>query len=58
MVVQFIAGTKTGSGLKVRSEIDTNSYPKGLVVSDAVFSTIEIKADKFHGEWNYSIGPG
>lgn len=58
VIVQLIAGTRTRSGLKVRSEIATNSYPKGLVVSDADFSTIEIKADKFHGEWNYSIGPG
>ena len=58
VIVQLIASTKTRSGLKVRSEIDTNSYPKGMVVSDADFSTIEIKADKFHGEWNYSIGPG
>ncbi len=58
VIVQLIAGTRTRSGLKVRSEIDTNSYPKGLVVSDADFSTIEIKANKFHGEWNYSIGPG
>ena len=58
VIVQLIASTKTRSGLKVRSEIDTNSYPKGLVVSDADFSTIEIKPDKFHGEWNYSIGPG
>ena len=58
VIVQLIASTKTRSGLKVRSEIDTNAYPKGLVVSDADFSTIEIKPDKFHGEWNYSIGPG
>ena len=58
VIVQLIASTKTRSGLKVRSEIDTNSYPKGLVVSDADFSTIEIKPDRFHGEWNYSIGPG
>ena len=42
VIVQLIASTKTRSGLKVRSEIDTNSYPKGLVVSDADFSTIEI----------------
>jgi hypothetical protein len=58
VIVQLIASTKTRSGLKVRSEIDSNSYPKGLVVSDADFSTIEIKPDRFHGEWNYSIGPG
>jgi len=58
VIVQLIASTKTRSGLKVRSEIDTNSYPKGMVVSDADFSAIEIKPDRFHGEWNYSIGPG
>jgi Rhodopirellula transposase DDE domain len=58
VIVQLIASTKTRSGLKVRSEIDTNSYPKGLVVSDIDFSTIEIEPDEFHGEWNYSIGPG
>ena len=58
VIVQLIASTKTRSGLRVRSEIDTNSYPKGMVVSDADFSTIEIRPDRFHGEWNYSIGPG
>jgi hypothetical protein len=58
VIVQLIASTKTRSGLKVRSEIDTNSYPKGMVVSDADFSAIEIRPDRFHGEWNYSIGPG
>jgi hypothetical protein len=53
VIVQLFASTKTRC-----SEIDTNSYPKGLVVSDADFSTIEIKPDRFHGEWNYSIGLG
>jgi Rhodopirellula transposase DDE domain len=57
VIVQLIANTKTRSGLKVRSEIDTNSYPKGLVVSDADFSTIDIEPSEFHGEWNYSIRP-
>ena len=57
VIVNLIASTKTRSGLKVRSEIDTNSYPKGLVVSDADFSAIKIEPDKFHGEWNYSIRP-
>jgi hypothetical protein len=44
--------------LKVRSELDTNSYPKGLVVSDADFSAIKIEPNEFHAEWNYSIRPG
>jgi hypothetical protein len=49
-------GKLTRSGLKVRSELDTNSYPKGLVVSDADFFAIAIELDEFRGEWNYSIG--
>ena len=57
VIVNLIANTKTRSGLKVRSEIDTNSYPKGLVISDAEFAVIKIDLDKFHGEWNYSIRP-
>jgi hypothetical protein len=58
VIVNLIASTKTRSGLNVHSEIDTNSYPKGLVVSDAEFSAIKIEPDEFHGEWNYSIRPG
>jgi hypothetical protein len=57
VIVQLIANTKTRSGLKVRSEIDTNLYPKGLVISDADFATIKLQLDPFHGEWNYSIRP-
>jgi hypothetical protein len=58
VIVNLIASTKTRSGLKVHSEIDSNSYPKGQVVSDADFSAIKIELDEFHGEWNYSIRPG
>jgi len=57
VIVQLIATTKTRSGLKVRSEIDANSYPKGLVISDSDFAKIKIEPDKFHGEWNYSLRP-
>jgi hypothetical protein len=48
---------KTRSGLTVRSEIDTNSYPKGLVVSDTDFDAIRLIRDEFHGDWNYAIEP-
>ena len=41
VIVQLIASTKTRSGLTVRSEIDSNSYPKGVVVSDADFAGIK-----------------
>ena len=58
VIVQLIASTKTRSGLTVRSEIDSNSYPKGVVVTDAEFAGIKLDLDTFHGEWNYSIHPG
>ena len=58
VIVKLIAATKTRSGLTVRSEIDSNSYPKGVVVSADDFAAIKIAAAEFHGEWNYSIHPG
>ena len=57
VIVQLIANTKTRSGLKVRSEIDANLYPKGVVISDAEFAKIKLELDPFHGEWNYSLRP-
>jgi len=58
VIVNLIASTKTRSGLRVRAELDTAEYPKGLVVSDATLSTINIERDAFHGDWNYYIRSG
>ena len=57
VIVNLIARTKTRSGLKVRVELDTADYPKGLTVSDADLSAINIERNEFHGDWNYSIRP-
>jgi hypothetical protein len=43
------------SGSKVRCELDTKTYPKGIKVSDAEMATLNIKGDAFHPEWNYTI---
>lgn len=56
-VVNLIANTTTCNGLKINAEIDTSSYPTGMKVSEDEFESINIKKDKFHGEWNYSIFP-
>ena len=34
VIVQLIAATTTKTGLKVHCEIDPNSYPKGIRISD------------------------
>ena len=57
VIVKLIAATTTRTGLKVRSELDTNVYPKGVTVSDADMATLLISRDEFHGEWNYSFFP-
>ena len=57
VIVDLISATSTETGLKVVCELDTNTYPKGIVVSDAEMQTIHIIRDEFHGEWNYTIKP-
>ena len=55
VIVGLISSTTTKTGLTVRCELDTNSYPKGIVVSDQEMAGINITRDAFHGEWNYTI---
>jgi transposase len=57
VIVNLIAATTTRRGLSVRCELDTNSYPAGLKVSDAKMAQIRLQPDEFHGEWNYTILP-
>jgi transposase len=57
VVVNLIGATTTQTGLKVKSELDTNQYPAGRIVSDDELSTIHIRRDVFHGDWNYALLP-
>ena len=56
-IVQLIAATTTRTGLSVKSEIDTATYPAGVKVSDSEMAAINITPHAFHGEWNYTIAP-
>src|SRR6476469_9468466 len=57
VVVNLIGATTTTTGLTVRSELDPNNYPAGRVVTDDELSTIHIRRDAFHGDWNYALLP-
>ena len=57
VIVALIAATKTKTGLKVKSRLDTGKYPKGVKVSKEEFAAIDLKPAMFHGEWNYTIAP-
>ena len=55
VMVNLIGGTKTKTGLKVKAKIDKRKYPTGIKVSNADMQKLNLKKDKFHGEWNYRI---
>ena len=57
VIVDLISATTTNTGLTVRCELDTNSYPKGIAVSEQEMAAINITRAEFHGEWNYTIKP-
>ena len=52
VVVDLIVATTTRAGLTVDAEADTNSYPRGIKVSDAEMAAIQpqLKPHAFHGE--------
>jgi hypothetical protein len=56
-IVQLIAATTTDTGLTIKCEVDTNTYPKGVKVEDAEMDAINLHRHDFHGDWNYTIKP-
>jgi Rhodopirellula transposase DDE domain len=57
VIVNLIGHVRTSEGLRIQAELDTNSYPKGIKVSDEELAEIRLRRAKFHGEWNYTILP-
>jgi Rhodopirellula transposase. len=57
VIVNLIGNTKTETGLRVKAKLDLHAYPTGIKVSDEELAAVNIKKDKFHGEWNYTISP-
>ena len=55
VIINLIAATTTATGLAVKSKLDTNTYPAGLKVSDQQMAELQLRRDKFHGDWNYSL---
>ena len=53
-IVQLIAAT-TDAGLKVRCQLDQNTYPAGIKVSHAEMEAVNLPRHEFHGEWNYTV---
>ena len=57
VIFALIGATTTEKGLRIRAQLDTGSYPKGIKVSDAEMNALALERSDFHGEWNYLIKP-
>ena len=55
VIVDLISATTTDTGLTVQCELDTNTYPKGIVVTEQEMAQLNLIRDEFHGEWNYTL---
>ena len=57
-IIQLIASTttKTSASPSLVSLI-SNTYEKGIKVSDEEMVSLVSKPHSFHGEWNYTIAP-
>ncbi len=58
VVVETIAATTNKSGLRIQSMLDTNTYQKGIKITDHQMETFEaehLDRHDFHGDWNYSV---
>ena len=56
-VVKLIARTTTATGLMVTCRLDRRKYPTGRRVTKDEMQGINLRPDRFHGEWNYVISP-
>jgi len=55
--IELISHTTTKDGLHVTAIKDSQSYPTGIIVTDAELSALNQVFDAFHGEWNSIIKP-
>jgi len=56
-IVKLISRTTTAKGLQVTCRLDRRKYPTGRKVTDEEIKRVNLKQNKFHGEWNYTIYP-
>src|SRR5271169_5820161 len=56
-IVNLIARTTTAKGLTVTCRLDRRKYPTGRKISAEEMKQVNVKPNRFHGEWNYVIAP-
>ena len=56
-IINLIGSTKTKTGLKIQTAVDTATYAKGIKITDEEMAALRIHRNAFHGEWNYTLMP-
>lgn len=56
-IVNLIANTTTDTGLHIETSIDSTIYEKGIDITEEDLASLNLKREKFHGEWNYALKP-
>ena len=57
IIVDLIGATSTATGLTVRAQLDTGTYPIGVKYTNKQVDALPITRHDFHGEWNYTFTP-
>jgi Rhodopirellula transposase DDE domain len=61
VMVASIAATTTRTGLKVHAELDTDTYPVGVKITDTqmkeLTNTGALQRHDWHPDWNYTLNP-
>jgi len=57
MMLGYIRGTTTSTGLTVRASLDEGVYKKGLEVPRADMELLNVKQHEVCPQWNYTISP-
>jgi len=57
VVLGLIGATTNAAGLAVRCGLDPADYPTGLKVPDREMRALNLREDRFRGDWNYTLSP-
>jgi hypothetical protein len=57
VITDLIGATSTATGLTVRAELDTGTYPIGIKYTKQQIDALPVDPHEFHGEWNYTVSP-
>lgn len=57
VIVNLIGSTTTEAGLKIKAELNTRQYETGKKIDEEKLAEVQIRPQRFHGDWNYDILP-